>query len=57
MRTISVASNSRQYFQAKKKINGKMFRVLGQTAKGTAMALDIKLIESGSEPINVLKRK
>lgn len=54
----STKSSMRQatFFQAKKKIHGKWFRVSGKTAKSAALALDRKLIESGLEPINVLKR-
>lgn len=52
--TSAKCSNS--FFRAKKRIGGKTYTVCGSTARAAAKALDIKLIQSGLDPINVLKK-
>jgi len=47
----------RIFYQARKKIGGKDFYVSAATAKKAALALDIKLIERGLPPVNILKPK
>ncbi|WP_170132703.1 hypothetical protein [Pedobacter cryoconitis] len=52
----SVRNSTETFYSASKTILGKLFTVSGKTAKIAAMALDIKLIENGLAPINVLKK-
>ena len=50
-------SGSKTFYRAEKNIKGKCISIANATAKGAAKALDIKLIENGLKPINILKAK
>lgn len=56
-RRISRAASAKNFFQGFKIIANKKYKSSGKTAREAAFNLDKKLIESGHEPINILKRK
>jgi hypothetical protein len=50
-------SSGKRYFKAHMRIDGKPYTCSSNDMKQCALQLDKKLIDSGLEPINILKRK
>jgi hypothetical protein len=45
------------YWFARGSINGKRFAIYAKTEREAGLKYDMKMIENGKEPVNVLKRK